>query len=112
MSSLPGGRFASRGRARRRSTPSTTRYAHAAARLGAQAARVAAAAPAAPGAPGDVSTMGAAELAALQAEALTDDQLEQAFQAAHKIDAEELAAAFARALTARPPRPDRPDRFA
>jgi hypothetical protein len=67
---------------------------------------------AAPGAPADVAAMGAAELAALKAETLTDDQLEQAYQAAHKLDAEELAASFARALTARPPRPDRPDRFA
>ena len=55
--------------------------------------------------------MGAAELAALQAESLTDEQLEQAFQAAQKLDAADLAARFVRTLTARPPRPEPTDRF-
>jgi hypothetical protein len=55
--------------------------------------------------------MGAAELAVLDAAKLTDEQLEQAFQAAVKLDAGDLAASFARGLTSRPPRPDRPDRY-
>ena len=55
--------------------------------------------------------MNAAELAGLKVESLTDDQLEQAWSAAHKLDAEELAVSFARALTSRPPRPDKTDRF-
>jgi tetratricopeptide (TPR) repeat protein len=55
--------------------------------------------------------MGTAELAGLNAETLTFEQLEQAYQAAQKLDAEELAAHFARALVSRPPQPERPDRF-
>lgn len=74
------------------------------------AAAPAGAAPAA-GAVGDIPAMSAAELAALQVEALTFEQLEQAYQAAHKLDAQELAGHFARALVSRPPQPDRPDRF-
>jgi hypothetical protein len=68
-------------------------------------------APAAGAAGPDVAAMGAAELAGLKSEALSDEQLEQAFQAAHKLDAEELAASFGRALTARPPRPGGADRY-
>jgi tetratricopeptide (TPR) repeat protein len=59
----------------------------------------------------DVSGMNAAELAGLKIEALTDEQLEQAFVAAQKLDAEDLAASFARGQTNRPPRPDKTDRF-
>jgi hypothetical protein len=59
----------------------------------------------------DASAMGAAELAALAPEALPSDQLEQAFQAAFKLDARELAGRFGKALVARPPQPERPDRF-
>jgi hypothetical protein len=55
--------------------------------------------------------MGAAELAALNAANLSDEQLEQAYQAAVKLDAEELAANFARNLIARPMQPERTDRF-
>ena len=47
----------------------------------------------------DIGAMSAAELAGLKAESLNDEQLEQAFQAAVKLDAEDLAAAFALALT-------------
>jgi hypothetical protein len=65
----------------------------------------------APAAPLDIPAMGTAELAGLNAEGLTFEQLEQAYQAAQKLDAEELAAHFARALVSRPPQPDRPDRF-
>ncbi len=59
----------------------------------------------------DIGAMSAAELAGLKAESLNDEQLEQAFQAAVKLDAEDLAAAFALALTTRPPRPERTDRY-
>jgi tetratricopeptide (TPR) repeat protein len=71
------------------------------------------AAPAAAQASGplDVAAMGTAELAALKVEALTNEQLEQAYQAAQKLDAEEIAAHFARGLVARPPQPDRPDQY-
>lgn len=55
--------------------------------------------------------LGVAELAALDAANLTDERLEQAYQAAVKLDAEELAANFARTLIARPIRPDQTDRF-
>ncbi len=59
----------------------------------------------------DIGAKSAAELAGLKMESLSDEQLEQAFQAAVKLDAEDLAAAFALALTARPPRPERTDRY-
>ena len=63
------------------------------------------------GATADVSAMSAAELGGLNIETLTDDQLEQAFQAAQKLDAGDLAASFARGLTGRPSRADRTDKF-
>jgi tetratricopeptide (TPR) repeat protein len=68
---------------------------------------------AAPAATGelDVSAMSAAELAALSIDSLTDDQIEQAYQAALKLDARDLAGQFARAIVSRPPRPDKADRF-
>jgi tetratricopeptide (TPR) repeat protein len=69
-----------------------------------------AAAPA-PSVQADVSAMGAAELAALKPESLPDEQLEQAYQAALRLDANELAANFAGALVARPAQPSRPDRY-
>jgi tetratricopeptide (TPR) repeat protein len=59
----------------------------------------------------DIAGMGAAELAQLNAAGLTDPQLELAYQTALKLDAEELAAHFARQLIGRPPRPEQPDRF-
>jgi tetratricopeptide (TPR) repeat protein len=59
----------------------------------------------------DIPAMGTAELAGLNAAALSLEQLEQAYQAAQKLDAQELAAHFARALVDRPPSPDKPDRF-
>jgi tetratricopeptide (TPR) repeat protein len=62
-------------------------------------------------APPDVSALSAAELAALKPESLADELLEQAYQAAVKLDARDLAGHFARALVTRPPRPDRPDRY-
>ncbi len=78
------------------------------------AARQAAPTPDAAGAPAaslDIPAMGTAELAGLNAEGLSFEQLEQAYQAAQKLDAEELAAHFARALVSRPPQPERLDRF-
>jgi tetratricopeptide (TPR) repeat protein len=59
----------------------------------------------------DIGAMGTAELAALAPEALAGEQLEQAFQAALKLDARELTGRFGKALVARPPQPERPDRF-
>ncbi len=59
----------------------------------------------------DVSRLNAAELAGLKVESMSDDQLEQAWAAAQKLDAEELAAAFAQGLTGRAPRPDKADRY-
>jgi tetratricopeptide (TPR) repeat protein len=59
-----------------------------------------------------VSALSAAELSALAPEGLSDEPLEQAYQAAVKLDARELAGKFARALVSRPHRPVRPrDRY-
>jgi tetratricopeptide (TPR) repeat protein len=58
----------------------------------------------------DVSGLGAAELAALVASSLSLEQLEQAHQAALRLDALELAGKFAKELIARPPDAARPDR--
>jgi tetratricopeptide (TPR) repeat protein len=74
----------------------------------------AAPAPAAPGQSagvGDLSAMSAAELGGLKVEGLTEEQLEQAFQAARKLDAQELGLHFAKSLVARPANAARPDRF-
>jgi tetratricopeptide (TPR) repeat protein len=60
----------------------------------------AAAAPA--GAAADISALGAAELAGLSVAELSNEQLEQAYQAARRLDADELTAHFARARVARP----------
>jgi tetratricopeptide (TPR) repeat protein len=59
----------------------------------------------------DINAMGTAELAGLDAEKLTDDQVEDAYRTAQKLDAHELASHFARLLVARPARADRTDRF-
>ncbi len=69
------------------------------------------AAQAATGATIDVTAMGTPELAALKSETLSDEQLEQAYRAAHRLDASELAAHFAAAVVARPVSTDRPDRY-
>ncbi len=63
------------------------------------------------GSPQDIASMGAAELSGLNAPNLSDEQLEQAYQTAVKLDAEELAANFARQLITRPLSPERADRF-
>jgi tetratricopeptide (TPR) repeat protein len=78
--------------------------------LGGAPAPAAGAAPAA-ATVGDIPAMGAAELAALKIDALNDDQLEQAYQAAHKLDALDLATNFVKALIARPANAARPDRY-
>lgn len=59
----------------------------------------------------DVTALGASELAALSPEALSDEQLEQAWQTAQRLDAHELGRRFAQALTHRPPQADRTDRY-
>jgi tetratricopeptide (TPR) repeat protein len=59
----------------------------------------------------DIGAMGAAELAALSPESLDDAQLEQAFRAALRLDARDLAGQFARGAIARPASPDRSDRY-
>jgi tetratricopeptide (TPR) repeat protein len=78
--------------------------------LTAGGAAPAATAPAAAG-PGDIAAMGAAELGGLAPESLGAAQLEQAWQAAQKLDAGELASRFAKALAARAADPARPDRY-
>jgi predicted Zn-dependent protease len=60
----------------------------------------------------DIPAMGVGELAALPIDKLSDEQLEQAYQTAHKLDAGELAANFARSLVSRPVNAERPDRYA
>jgi tetratricopeptide (TPR) repeat protein len=59
----------------------------------------------------DIEAMGPAELAALAVETLTDQQLDQAFRTAQKLDTREMAGRFARTLLERPPRPEQPDRY-
>jgi tetratricopeptide (TPR) repeat protein len=59
----------------------------------------------------DIEALGAAELAALQPETLTDEQADQAFRAAKRLDAGDLAARFAQALVSRPPQAQQPDRY-
>jgi tetratricopeptide (TPR) repeat protein len=59
----------------------------------------------------DITAMGAAELAALQAESLSDSQLEQAWLTAKRLDAQEISTHFAKALTARPLSADKTDRY-
>jgi tetratricopeptide (TPR) repeat protein len=66
---------------------------------------------AAPAGARDIGAMSVAELSALPAEGLPDAELEDAYQAALKLDAREVAGRFARVLVARPPRPERSDRY-
>ncbi len=59
--------------------------------------------PATPGAaPTDVTALGAPELAALNIETLSDEQLKQALLTAQRLDAHEIGTRFARALVGRP----------
>jgi tetratricopeptide (TPR) repeat protein len=66
---------------------------------------------AAGGVPQNFSVLSSAELGALAQAELTPDQLEQAFQAALKLDAQELAQHFARKLVALPGEAGKPDRY-
>ncbi|HZU34750.1 MAG TPA: hypothetical protein VFA18_02505, partial [Gemmataceae bacterium] len=59
----------------------------------------------------DIPAMGAAELAALPLDTITDEQLQQAFQTANRLDARDLAGRFAAAAVARPAQPEQPDRW-
>jgi tetratricopeptide (TPR) repeat protein len=60
---------------------------------------------------GDISSLGEAELAALPDDTLSFEQLEQAYQSAQKLNAENLSARFARALVAQPQKAEKPDRY-
>lgn len=62
-------------------------------------------------APADITALDAGGLAALEEDKLAFEQLEQAYQAAQKLNADDLAVRFARALIGRPPQPERPDRY-
>jgi tetratricopeptide (TPR) repeat protein len=64
-----------------------------------------------PAAGPDIGAMGAAELAGLSAEGLPDEQLDQAYQTALRLDARDLAGRFGKALVSRPPPAGRPDRY-
>ena len=59
----------------------------------------------------DIGVMNTAELAGLDVAALSVDDLEQAMRAAVKLDARELAVAFAQAGVPKPFDPARPDRY-
>lgn len=59
----------------------------------------------------DIPSMNAAELAALKQEELSDEQIEQAFQTAMRLDAQEIAAHFARVGIGRPVNAAKPDRY-
>ena len=59
----------------------------------------------------DFSALSAAELAGLDIAALSEPDLERAYQSSLKLSAQELAGNFAKALVARPPQPDKPDRY-
>jgi tetratricopeptide (TPR) repeat protein len=60
---------------------------------------------------GDVSAMGAAELAGLDAGSASYATLEEAFRTATRLDAKELAARFAKEMTARPADSGQSDRW-
>lgn len=68
------------------------------------------AAPSADGA-ADLRSLGAEELAGVDVAGLNDEQLDQGYQAAQKLGAQDLAGRFAEALVARPPSAAKPDRY-
>ncbi len=76
-----------------------------------EAPTIAVPADAKPAAPRDFGKMNAADLAALPVADLTAGELEDAMRAALKLDARDLAVAFAFAGTARPADPAKPDRY-
>jgi tetratricopeptide (TPR) repeat protein len=59
----------------------------------------------------DITGLGAPELAALELEALSGEQLRQALQTAQRLDAHEIGTRFARALVARPSAEGDADRY-
>jgi tetratricopeptide (TPR) repeat protein len=61
--------------------------------------------------PPDIAALGAAELASLKVEDLPDEHVEQAYQTALTLDAQELAGRFAQALVSRPVTQPGTDRF-
>lgn len=61
--------------------------------------------------PIDISALSTAELAGLNTDSLSASELDQAYQAAIKLDARELAGKFAGILVEKPAYPERPDRF-
>ncbi|MBI2807751.1 MAG: tetratricopeptide repeat protein [Planctomycetes bacterium] len=61
--------------------------------------------------PRDIAALGAPELASLSVDSLGSADLDQAFQAALKLDARDIAGKFASALVQREPYPERSDRF-
>lgn len=63
-------------------------------------------------APADLSSLSTAELAVLNVDQLSNDQLDQAHRAALKLDAQELASHFAQNLLARPAQSGQRDRYA
>ncbi len=69
------------------------------------------AAPALPGPSYEFAAMSAADLAAIDLEPLSVDQLDKAYRAAVSLDAGELAGKFVRTLIARPADPAKPDLF-
>jgi tetratricopeptide (TPR) repeat protein len=60
----------------------------------------------------NVAALDAAGLAGLKAETLSDEEVEQAFLAAQKLGADDLAKQFGKALTGRAPKAQKPDRYA
>ncbi len=77
---------------------------------------VASGSPVAPGSPAkpakrDFASLNAGELAALDVAAMSVDELDQAMRAAVKLDAKDLAAAFAHAGVMKPFDPAKPDRY-
>jgi tetratricopeptide (TPR) repeat protein len=60
----------------------------------------------------DIEGMGAAELAKLTPNDLSNDQIDRAFQTAKRLDAQELAGRFAQAFVERPVDQAKPDRLA
>src|SRR5439155_23574188 len=59
----------------------------------------------------EITAMNAAELAGLDVAALSTDDLDRAMRAALKLDARDLAVAFAQAGVGRPFDPAKPDRY-
>lgn len=65
----------------------------------------------APAPPRDIGAMNIAELAALDRQAMSVDEIEQAMRTALRLEARELAVAFARAGVDKPFDPTKPDRY-